>query len=30
VSGRTAPHTLNLSTRWGWVVSSAHQPLYPR
>jgi hypothetical protein len=25
-----APHSLDLSTRWGWVVSFMPQPLYPQ
>jgi hypothetical protein len=29
-SGGIAPHTLDLSTRWRWVVSFMHQPLYPQ
>jgi len=28
-SGGTAPHILNPSTRWRWVVSFMPQQLYP-
>jgi hypothetical protein len=29
-SGCIAPHILDLSTRWRWVVSFTSQPLYPQ
>jgi hypothetical protein len=29
-SGGTAPHILNLGTRWRWVVSFTPRPLYPQ
>jgi hypothetical protein len=29
-SGSIAPRILNLGTRWRWVVSFMHRPLYPR
>jgi hypothetical protein len=28
-SGSIAPRILNLGTRWRWVVSLTHRPLYP-
>jgi hypothetical protein len=30
VSGVIAPRILNFSTRWSWVVSFTHRPLYPQ
>jgi hypothetical protein len=29
-SGRTIPRILNLGTRWMWVISFTHRPLYPQ
>jgi hypothetical protein len=29
-SGRIDPHSLDLATRWGWMVSFTPRPLYPR
>jgi hypothetical protein len=29
-TGGTDPRILDLSTRWSWVVSFAHRPLYPK